>query len=100
MSSFGTELRHAIRRLRKSPGFTTISILTLALGIGGTTAVFSVVNAVLLRPLPYPDAEQLVQGWHAAPGLGMPQLEQSSGTYLQYRKTTRSFSEIGGFDFR
>src|SRR5579872_3370432 len=60
MESIGQDLRYAIRGLRKSPGFTLVSVLTLAIGIGGTTAVFSVINGILLRPLPYPDQDRLV----------------------------------------
>jgi predicted permease len=95
-----SEIRPALRRLARTPGFTTISILTLALGIAGTTAAFSVVNAVLIRPLPYRDPERLVQLWHAAPGVGMTQIEQSDASYVQYRdKATRSFESVASYQF-
>ena len=73
-------------------------MLTLGLGIAGTTAAFSVVNAVLLRPLPYHEPERLVQLWHAAPGLGIPQVEQSDASYIQYHdKATRSFASVASY---
>ena len=92
------QLRPTLRRLARAPGFTTVSILTLALGIAGTTAAFSVVNAVLLRPLPYHDPERLVQLWHTAPGVGMLQVEQSDASYTQYRnKATKSFESVASY---
>jgi len=91
-------IRPMLRRLARTPGFTTVSVLTLGLGIAGTTAAFSVVNAVLLRPLPYYQPERLVQLWHTAPGLNVPQVEQSDASYIQYHdKATRSFESVASY---
>ncbi len=71
------ELRYTLRRLFATPGFTFVSIATLALGVGATTAIFSVINGVVLQPLPYPHPEQLVAVWMKAPGVKIADLNMS-----------------------
>ena len=92
------DLRHAARMLRKQPGFAAVSALTLALGIGANTAIFSVVYGVLLKPLPFHEPERLVAVWHRAPGLNMPLLEQGAATYFTYRESGRVFEDIALWD--
>ncbi len=93
-------LRSAVRLLLRAPGFALIAVLTLGLGIGANVAIFSVVHAVLIEPLPYVEPERLVGLWHTAPGIGMPRFEQSDGTYSLYRRHSKTLEEIGLYDHR
>jgi len=92
------DVRYASRRLLAQPGFSVAVVSTLALGIGATTTIFSVVYAVLLKPLPYPDAERLVGVYHRAPGLNLPVVDQGPATYFTYRDHNRVFEDIGAWD--
>ena len=93
---FAKDVHFAFRMLRKSPGFTTIALLTLALGIGANTAIFSVVNAVLLRPLPYADPSQLVLVSEAQPQAGISGLGMTYPTFTELQDVNHVFSAIAG----
>ncbi len=88
-------LRPLARAFGRNPGFVLIAVLTLAAGIGANAAIFSVVNAVLIRPLPYPEPDRVVAVWHTAPGLEMPQFELSDASYLLYRQRNRVLEDLG-----
>jgi putative ABC transport system permease protein len=94
-----TDLRYALRQLVKSPGFTAVAILTLSLGIGACTAVFSLVNALLIRPLPYKTPQELVLLWQKFSAQGLNQIPVSAPEYLDYEKQTTSFEHIAAFDY-
>jgi predicted permease len=94
VDTFMADLRHALRVLRRSPAFTAITVLMLALGIGANAAIFSIVNGVLLAPLPYPQAERLVSLLHTAPGINIPTLNMAPALYFTYREDARTFADI------
>ena len=95
VDSVGRDLRHALRTLPRRPTFAFAAILTLAIGIGATTAIFSVVYSVLIKPLPYPSSDELVRIRHSAAALNTNDLTSSSTMYLTYRDENRTFADIG-----
>jgi len=94
METFLKDIRYAVRGFLKRPGFTIIALITLALGIGANTAIFSVVNAVLLRPLPFGDPEQLVIVWEDAAFAGFPQNTPAPANYVDWKNQNQSFSDM------
>ena len=96
METFLKDLRHALRYLRQSPGFTATAIAALALGIGASTAIFSVVNAVLLQPLPFPEPDRIVMLMNASPQGNYP--SASVPKYNVWRRQTRVLEDIAAFD--
>ncbi len=93
-------MRHAIRGLRKSPGFTLVAVLTLALGIGGATSMFSVADAVVLRPLPYADEDRLVVISMSDRDRNQPFLEFSYPAYREWRDRSREFRTVSAMSVR
>jgi putative ABC transport system permease protein len=100
MRTLTEDVRYGARALRSKPGFVVVTILTLALGIGGTTAMFSVVNAVLLRPLPFPEADRLVMVWEDASGIGFPQNTPAPGNFQSWRSQVTLFEGMAAVDER
>ncbi len=94
MTSMLQDLRYAARGLRKSPGFTSVAVLTLALGVGASTAIFSVVNTVMLQPLPFADAGRLVRVWESNVERGWPTFATSHPNFLDWRSQARTFESL------
>ncbi|MGE0862555.1 MAG: ABC transporter permease, partial [Vicinamibacterales bacterium] len=91
------DLRYAVRSLRRTPGFTVTAVAVAALGIGATTAAFSVADHVLLRPLPFPDSQRLVKLWQTQVSRGYSRLEPSPPNYLDWKRLATSFEGVEAY---
>src|SRR2546421_8561457 len=95
MESLNSQLKHVLRRLGRAPMFTAITLITLSAGVGGNTVVFSVLEGVLLKPLPYPKPDELIGVWHTAPGIQLKDFDMSRSDYFFYRDQNRTMQDIG-----
>ncbi len=100
MKAFTREFGLVTRRLFRNPVFSLIAIGTLAIGIGANTAIFSLVNGILLEPLPFDEPDELVGVWHTAPGLGFDEVNQSPALHFTYLDEGRTFADIGMWAWR
>jgi len=102
MSGIIQDLRYAVRQVRKAPGFAAVAVITLALGIGANTSIFSVVNGLLLRSLPFPDADRLVRVWHTPPQSSFPGISTfsiSPANFLDWQSQNHVFSSMAIYGF-
>ena len=97
METLLRELRYGLRTLTKSPGFSAIAVLTLALGMGASTAIFSVVDAVLLRALPYPNPEKIVRVWEQAPN--GHRINLSDPNFDDFRAQNHAFADLAAYEY-
>src|SRR5262245_2006325 len=94
MDTFLKDMRYAMRNLVRRPGFTVIAVVTLGLGIGANTAIFSPINALLLKPLPLPEPDRVVAIWDKVPSRGVVHNEVSMANYLDWRAQSQSFEHL------
>ncbi|HEY0510457.1 MAG TPA: ABC transporter permease, partial [Thermoanaerobaculia bacterium] len=97
MTGLGQDVRFGLRMLRKNPGFTAVAVLTLALGIGATTAIFSLVSGILLKPLPYPQPDRLVRLLQSYPEKGLDTWRLSQASFALYREQNHFFSSVAAY---
>src|SRR5262245_12465061 len=100
MNQLVRDLRQGIRMLRRNPGFTAVALLSLALGIGANTAIFSLVNAVLLRPLPFPQPERLALVWEDASFVGFPHNTPAPANYWDWKNQNHTFKDLAAIGDR
>src|SRR3954468_18925305 len=94
MTPFLHDIRYAVRTLRRTAALSLVIVVSLAIGIGAHTAIFSVVNALLLKPLPYPDPDRLAVLWLRSPGINIPQDWPSPGQYIDVQTENRTIEDI------
>ncbi len=92
------QFRQVLRRLGRAPLFTAVTLITLAVGVGANTVIFSVIEGVLLKPLPYPHADQLVGIWYTAPGIGFKDVNMAPSIYFIDREQSATLQDIGAYD--
>src|ERR1700692_1581431 len=96
MRNFLADLRYGLRRLLKSPGFALVAVIALGLGIGANTAIFSLVDRVLIRPMPYADPDRLVTLWEDAAFINFPRNTPSVANFEDWKKQNQVFTDLGG----
>src|SRR5258707_11550238 len=94
MQELISQLKQLVRRLIRKPAFTIVTLITLAAGIGGNTVIFSVVEGILLKPLAYPHADELVSVMPSAPGINVEQLPSAPSNYFIYREQNKTFQDL------
>jgi predicted permease len=100
MESLIKDIRHGVRALWKQPGFTAIAVITLALGIGANTAIFSLVNTVLLKPLAFPEPDRLVMVWEEMASIDFPRSESAPASYVDWKAQNSVFADIAALNWR